>query len=227
MSRKRQGGKTVVSSLRVLLTGIIDYAGLFPPARLPLDRAIQAYALPAKSVPLDARPLPLSRRTTCGVGAGHSGVIRPGTSFTDCRARTRWQKLRNSWPGCADVEAIGAFRDCLAERTEVGVYEGRVPGEVLAAGSGGLVGNLLHDVARVFEETSLPSITAYYEAASGVPWRSSVALLNAALAMDNRQRADRERRAGWAGRTQAAPRRPRSRGLSLAGARCLCHHRLP
>lgn len=31
-------------SLRTLLTGLIDYAGLFPPARLPLDQAIRNYA---------------------------------------------------------------------------------------------------------------------------------------------------------------------------------------
>jgi hypothetical protein len=31
-------------SLRALLAGIVDYAGLFPPARLPLDEAIRNYA---------------------------------------------------------------------------------------------------------------------------------------------------------------------------------------
>ncbi len=34
----------MVASLRALLTGIIDYAGLFPPARLSLDQAIRNYA---------------------------------------------------------------------------------------------------------------------------------------------------------------------------------------
>ncbi len=32
------------ASLRALLTGIVDYAGLFPPAKLPLDQAIRNYA---------------------------------------------------------------------------------------------------------------------------------------------------------------------------------------
>src|SRR5438445_5076250 len=31
-------------SLRALLEGVIDYAGLFPPAKLPLDQAIRNYA---------------------------------------------------------------------------------------------------------------------------------------------------------------------------------------
>jgi len=34
----------MVASLRALLTELIDYAGLFPPARLPLDQAIRNYA---------------------------------------------------------------------------------------------------------------------------------------------------------------------------------------
>jgi hypothetical protein len=34
----------VFASLRALLTDLIDYAGLFPPARLPLDQAIRNYA---------------------------------------------------------------------------------------------------------------------------------------------------------------------------------------
>lgn len=32
------------ASLRTLLTGILDYAGLFPPAKLPLDAALKSYA---------------------------------------------------------------------------------------------------------------------------------------------------------------------------------------
>jgi hypothetical protein len=34
----------VVASLRALLDGIIDYAGLFPPSQLPLDTALRNYA---------------------------------------------------------------------------------------------------------------------------------------------------------------------------------------
>ena len=40
------------SSLQALLFGLIDYAGLFPPAKLPLDKALKHYA---KSRRLDDR----------------------------------------------------------------------------------------------------------------------------------------------------------------------------
>ena len=39
------GEKFMSSSLRALLAGAIDYAGLFPPAQLPLDQAPQAYQM--------------------------------------------------------------------------------------------------------------------------------------------------------------------------------------
>src|SRR5271166_5986544 len=32
------------ASLRALMTNVIDYAGLFPPAQLPLDQALRNYA---------------------------------------------------------------------------------------------------------------------------------------------------------------------------------------
>src|SRR5438034_269722 len=38
------GGTQMSPSLRALLSGSVDYAGLFPPARLPLDQAIRNYA---------------------------------------------------------------------------------------------------------------------------------------------------------------------------------------
>src|SRR5579871_4947635 len=38
------GDRRMSASLRALLAGVIDYAGLFPPAKLPLDRAVRHYA---------------------------------------------------------------------------------------------------------------------------------------------------------------------------------------
>ena len=35
-------------SLRAFMNGLIDYAGLFPPAKLPLDEAIDDYVMHLK-----------------------------------------------------------------------------------------------------------------------------------------------------------------------------------
>src|SRR5690349_14896897 len=39
-----QASASMKRSLRALLTGVIDYAGLFPPSSLPLERSIRNYA---------------------------------------------------------------------------------------------------------------------------------------------------------------------------------------
>src|SRR5262249_55756007 len=38
-----RGNKCMFASLRALLSGIIDYAGMFPPAKLPLEQAFRNY----------------------------------------------------------------------------------------------------------------------------------------------------------------------------------------
>jgi hypothetical protein len=40
---KGQEGEEMNAALRALLTGLIDYAGLFPPAKLPMDQAVRNY----------------------------------------------------------------------------------------------------------------------------------------------------------------------------------------
>jgi hypothetical protein len=179
----------MVSSLWTLLAGIIDYAGLFPPARLPLDQAIRAYARYQRGP--DRRMLgrfvchaerleelgPLVPELFCPEFPLRIAAIgRGGGSAVEFLAGLG-----------ADVAAIEAFRARHAERTEVGVYEVRVPGDVLAAGYGSAAGKLLNEVARTFELRSLPGVTSYYEAASGEAWRRSLTVLSAALAKGNRQ----------------------------------------
>src|SRR5262245_16658395 len=46
VKRSEGGGydKGMVESLHSLLSGILDYAGLFPPAALPLEQAVRQYA---------------------------------------------------------------------------------------------------------------------------------------------------------------------------------------
>jgi hypothetical protein len=180
----------MVSSLRALLAEIIDYAGLFPPARLPLDQAIRAYAryrrgpqnwmlgrfvCPAERLG-ELEPL-VPELFSLEFPLRIAALGRGGKSTAEFLTGLR-----------ADLEAIGAFRERHHERTEVAVYEVRLPREILVADSGEAAGNLLKDVAQALEQTSLPSLTAYYEPAPGEAWRPSLAVLKEALAKDNRQR---------------------------------------
>lgn len=185
----------MVSSLAALLAGIIDYAGLFPPARLPLGPAIHAYARYQQgpySWTLGRFLCPTERFAE--LGPLIPPVFRPDHPLRlgalgrgGKTAAEFWAALR------ADAAAIGAFRDHHQQRTQIEAYEVRVPDEVLATGAGEAAGKLLKDIGQVFEQSSLLSLTAYFEAAPSESWRSSMAALNAALAQNNPQRVSQRR----------------------------------
>src|SRR5437660_944326 len=117
------------ASLRALLTGLIDYAGLFPPAGLPLDEATRNYAVyragpehwmlgrficPAARLPeLDPFLDELSRT---GLPLALAALGR-GANDT----RTWHEALRQ------DVGAISAFRSRHGDRVQVEVLEVRLP----------------------------------------------------------------------------------------------------
>src|SRR5438034_7858967 len=100
------------ASLRALLTGVIDYAGLFPPAGLPLEQAIRNYAryrqepeswmlgrfvCPAARL---AELVPFKERFQRGPPFVFSVLGRGGNSREDFLAGLR-----------ADLQTIAAFRE--------------------------------------------------------------------------------------------------------------------
>src|SRR5947209_2241185 len=126
------------SSLQALLAGVLDYAGLFPPAKLPLDQAIQQYAryrhdphswmlgrfiCPAEKLE-ELTPFVL-RLFSAQSPLPVSVLGRGGKSSIEFLAGLR-----------ADVDAITAFGDRHSDQAEVSVYETRVPDEFLAAEAG-------------------------------------------------------------------------------------------
>ena len=121
------------ASLRTLLTGIIDYAGLFPPAKLSLDQAIRHYAdyrrqsnawmlgrfvIPAARLE-DLAPYQeeLFRSKT---PFSFSILSRGGGSLTEFLTNLR-----------DDLRDLGAFRKLHGDRVKVDVIETRLPPELL------------------------------------------------------------------------------------------------
>jgi hypothetical protein len=164
-------------SLRALLTGIVDYAGLFPPAQLPLEESICNYAsyrsepeswmlgrfiCPAarltelspfvKELFHDGPPLAVS-----ALGGGGKDV----TAFRD--------GLRD------DVNDITDFRRKHGERVTVAVYETRLPASVPADE----LTELLISPSRLTDPRGPQGIMPFYEAA-GDDWAVALNSLSAA-----------------------------------------------
>ena len=174
------------STLHALLAGVLDYAGLFPPARLPLHEAIKRYAryrddpaswmlgrfvCPAEQLG-ELTPL-LSLLPSSASPLAISVLGRGGKSASEFLAGLR-----------VDVEAMSAFRDRHGDSVAMAVLEVRLPSDVLAPGATEDAHKLLEDSAKAIEDSRLPTLTLYYEAVPGIPWRAWVTRLRMALTED-------------------------------------------
>jgi hypothetical protein len=119
----------MVAGLRLLLTQILDYAGLFPPAGLPLDQAIRNYATYrtcAEAWMLGRFICPASRLAELapfvpGLSSGGEPLAISALGRGGARASEFLTGLG------ADLDAIAAFRQAHGSRVRVEVLEVRLP----------------------------------------------------------------------------------------------------
>jgi hypothetical protein len=148
------------ASLRALLTGLIDYAGLFPPAQLPLDQALQndaAYRASPDAWMLGRFVCPAARLKDLTAFPPLSVVGRGGATAKDFQAGLQ-----------QDREDIAALRQRHPDAV-IGCYEVRVSND------------LLQPESRKELETTLAGLeglgTAFLEAEYGLFWGSSILAL--------------------------------------------------
>ena len=192
------------ASLRALLSGVIDYAGLFPPAKLPLDEAIRNYAryrAEPESWMLGRFICPASRLAE--LAPYRDDLFRQGPPFTFSAlgrgGRNRQELVRGLE---ADLEAIRAFQARHWEYVVVDALEIRVPGEAdheaqTSDTSEGHQGGPSYDglsgrltgLAIIIDLRKLAPLTPYYEAEPEHNWRSAMAALVAGVAGERRSHA--------------------------------------
>ena len=178
----------MVPSLQALLAGLIDYAGLFPPAQLPLGEALANYARYRRdpegwilgrflcpAARLAELPTPDDELFHAGPPWIISALGRGGATTTDFLDNLK-----------LDLEAIDAFHDRQEERTIVDVFEVKLPAEVSHGPRQEAARALLHAAQEVIYETQRPMLRAiFYEATAGTDSREAMAALISALAEDN------------------------------------------
>jgi hypothetical protein len=183
MQQRAPRDQCTVSSLRALLTGIIDYAGLFPPAKLPLDQAIHLYAHHR----LDSPCWMLGRFVCPSERLGELAALVPDlfSPASPLRISALGRGGRSVPEFLAglrtDVDAMAAFRDRHSERAVTDAYEIRVLAEVLVADSSDAAHALLVESGKTLRR-EFPSLIPYYEAGSGTSSHSSMFLLSTVLA---------------------------------------------
>lgn len=152
----------VTPSLQTLLAGIIDYAGLFPPAALPLDEALLSYARyrqEADAWMLGRFIIPIKRLSE----------LDPYAELFEQNPPFRFSVLGTGGPDpksflnafSSDLKAIEAFHQRFPGMVRAEVMEVRLPVSLLGATSD-TVQSFLHAVGQIVA-THLPALRLFYE----------------------------------------------------------------
>ena len=177
-------------ALRALVASIIDYAGLFPPARLPLDTAIRNYAR-YRTEP-DAWML-----ARFIIPVGRLGDLAPYAELFAENPPFRFSVLGPSGPDAeaflqafeADLETIQAFHRRHPGQVQVEAMEVRLPTALLGADA---------DVARAFLDAvgrlrtaSAPGLELFFEAPLDETLRDTAPAILTAMAAYNHEHGPR------------------------------------
>jgi hypothetical protein len=164
----------MTSSLQALLVRAVDYAGLFPPARLPLDQAIRNYAHYRPHLPdgwmLGRFVCPAARLAELEPYAEELFEQRYGP-FTFA-ALGRGGATQADWLAGlrADLEAMAVFLQQHGSRVRVDVLETRLPDDLLGQLSSAPVADFVARAGEVLAGHQLPSLTPFYEAPASREW---------------------------------------------------------
>jgi hypothetical protein len=179
-------------SVRALLTGVIDYAGLFPPAQLPMEQAIRNY------VRYQTEPESwMLGRFICPAAR-----LAELSSMRDLFAKlTRPLVVSALGRGGKDTEGflvglredlkdIAVFRKTHDHRVEVDVYEAKLPIDLFgSAKSNGKPLALIEQAKQLIDEAGPPHLTPFYEAVLvGADWLIPIEMTVAAIAASAKAR---------------------------------------
>jgi hypothetical protein len=174
---------------RVFLADLVDYAGLFPPARLSLDEAVRNYARYRREP--EAWML---ARFVCP--AGHLGEL--SSYITELFSRQT--PLRVSTLGSGgetdavflenlrlDLEAVARFRERHQDGAVVECFETRLPPGLTGEDCRRASRNLLVRAADLFAASRLASLSCFYEIPLPKDCRQTANAVAYALAALNRR----------------------------------------
>ncbi len=173
---------TASAGARAFLAGLIDYAGLFPPARLPLEEALPNFAAYRRSG--DAWMLarfiaPASRLPDVRPFSDLFGAERPAPFSVLGGAASTTAAFAEGLR--AALIATAAFEAEHAGRVRADLFEGRLPASA-AEGRERDVTEALGAAAEALDASAVRFERAFFEAGWGGDWRRTVEQAVAALA---------------------------------------------
>jgi hypothetical protein len=153
------------ASLRALLAGIIDYAGLFPPAGLPLEQAVRNYARyrqEPESWMLGRFVCPAARLAEL---APLLEEFAPSESPFPLSILGKGGNTTREFLGglLDDLEAILSFRNTYGDRAAIEAYEVRLPRELLAFDNADDLRAVVHGTGGSLAQDGWLSVASCFE----------------------------------------------------------------
>jgi hypothetical protein len=186
----------MLPSVRAFLSGLIDYAGLFPPAQLPMAQAIGNYAryrVEADSWMLGRFICPAARLAE--LAPFHDDLVGGSRPFVVSALGRGGKDVSEFLTGLhADLEDIARFRARHGEAVAVDVLETRLPADVHQPHELDALRALLGAVADLIESLGPPTLRPFYEIAPGPDWHTTLSAVRHILSSDRRSSGrDRQR----------------------------------
>jgi hypothetical protein len=160
------------ASLRALLARIIDYAGLFPPANLPLDRAIRNYARHRKGAEQWILGRFIVGATRLPELAAFDTLFEENPPFHFAvlgRGGKTADELQQGFND--DLASIAEFRQRHVGRVEVDVLEVKLPDDLLKPQNHQAACYTLVRLADLVEAYSPAPLKPFYEIGLAGDWR--------------------------------------------------------
>jgi hypothetical protein len=175
------------ATLRALLGGALDYAGLFPPVRLPLDQAVRNY-LRYRGEPeswlLGRFVLPAARLGE--LAPFGAGLPAAGPPFVVSALARGGQTAPEFLAGLGtDLRDMAHFLDRHAPAFAADVLEARLPPDAVGPEAQRPLAELLDATGRRIDEAGPPQLTVYYEPPPGPAWCAGAGAVIEAVARHN------------------------------------------
>lgn len=179
-------------SLYTFLEGLIDYAGLFPPAGLPLPDALDNYSRyrqQAENWMLDRFIIPAGRLPELDAHAvAQAELFSESNPFSLAITGRGGDDPATFLQNLAlDLQAITALRAKYGPRVEAGVYEVRLPQRLFDPIDAPALQALLNDVDQLLAEVG--ELRPYYEmplSPTHAGWEDGVRTTTQVIALHNR-----------------------------------------
>jgi hypothetical protein len=165
-------------TLRSLLREVIDYAGMFPPARLPLEQAFQKYAAYRQ----EDEAWMLSRFIApAGQLEAAAALIRAHSASEPCRLSVVGSQDPLTPEFARDVRAVTHLLREVGDAVRVEALELKIPRETLEDWDSDVVAEGFNVLADRLLEHGLNEAEVFVEPVFGSDWNASVERVVAAL----------------------------------------------